>query len=735
MSLLRRQISTTARRRRIFAPLPAALVVLAAFGCVVGSAPAASATSGPVARAAAEDEEQAPKLDLTLPDHGLVSGEFTATVTIDYPSDGNPLTADAGDPLPSGRVVLERAVSPLKDADALDDWSGGAATGNTVPLAYVNTEEITSGQTLSVDITADVSDDDDGVYPVVARFEPDTADTTQELTDSAVLTRADDDPAVTVVVPITAPASSRGVLTSDQLDVLTSSGGTLRNQLDAVDGNSAALAVDPAIPAAIRVLGSAAPASATEWLDDLMALPNDRFALQFGDADVATQISAGEEELLAPTSLAPYIAGAGDVDDAGVGGDGSEPDPSPTPSVDPVDMTLDELLDIGDATDDVYWPNPDLVGSQTVEGIDAMDGVPLVPSTRTRAGANGAPVAANAGDALVYDAGLSSDISEAAAVEDSAARSDALEKAVASLWLTSDELDGANLLVALERTGGVLVDEDEDAPATTRPAGAVSDVVTTIADVSKTTLRSLTTSDRHGAKYVSAAGPLRIDMSAALAEYGSPLEEISSVLSDPQLLMGRTRAERLQLLSVAWEAHPDAWRESFDSHLASLGALSEAVGLVPPSDVNLLSSEAPLPVWVRNDLPYPVTVTVFSYPDDVRLSMDTSTEVVAQASSNTRVQLPVEATLGSGDVDIRISLQSPTGVLIGPEESMHVTVRADWERYGIAGLAVLIVGLVVFGTIRTIRRRMKRNAPDEPVPDEHPDDAAHEEEEPDGQSR
>ncbi|WP_119696218.1 DUF6049 family protein [Microbacterium halotolerans] len=734
MSLLRRHISTTARRRRIFAPLPAALVVLAAFGCVVGSATAASASSGPVVHAAAE-EEQMPKLDLTLPGHGLISAEFTATVTIDYPSDGNPLTADVGDPLPSGRVVLERAASPLEDADALDDWYGGAATGSMVQLAYVNTEEITPGQTLSVDITADVSDDDDGVYPVVARFEPDTAGFAQELTDSAVLTRADDDPAVTVVVPITAPASSRGLLTSDQLEALTSSDGSLRNQLDAVDGNSAALAVDPAVPAAIRVLGSAAPASATEWLEDLMALPNDRFALQFGDADVATQIAASEEKLLAPTSLAPYIAGAGDVDDAGVGGDGAEPDPSPTPSVDPVDMSLDELLDIGDATDDIYWPNPDLAGAVTIERIDAMDGTSLVPSTTTKAGANGAPVAANAGEALVYDSGLSAEISEAATVEDGAARADALEKAVASLWLSSDELDGANLLVALERTGGVLVDEDEDAPAAPRPAAAVSDVVNTIADVSNTTLRSLTKSTRHDATYVGAGSPLRVDMSAALAEYGSPLEEISSVLSDPQLLLGRTRAERLQLLSVAWEAHPDAWRESFDSHLTSLGALSDAVGLVPPSDVNLLSSEAPLPVWVRNDLPYPVTVTVFSYPDDVRLSMDTSTEVVAQASSNTRVQLPVEATLGSGDVDIRISLQSPTGVLIGPEESMHVTVRADWERYGVAGLAALIVGLVVFGTIRTIRRRAKRTAPDDPVPDEHPDDVAHAEEEPDGQSR
>ena len=36
------------------------------------------------------------------------------------------------------------------------------------------------------------------------------------------------------------------------------------------------------------MLGSSAPATAQQWLADLLALPNSRFALQFGDADLAT---------------------------------------------------------------------------------------------------------------------------------------------------------------------------------------------------------------------------------------------------------------------------------------------------------------------------------------------------------------------------------------------------------------------------------------------------------------
>jgi hypothetical protein len=79
-------------------------------------------------------------------------------------------------------------------------------------------------------------------------------------------------------------------------------------QLDAVTGSNAVLAVDPAIVAAIRVLGTAAPASAVAWLSDLMTLPNPRFALQFGDADLATQIAAGLGAPLTALPLDPYMS-------------------------------------------------------------------------------------------------------------------------------------------------------------------------------------------------------------------------------------------------------------------------------------------------------------------------------------------------------------------------------------------------------------------------------------------
>ena len=98
---------------------------------------------------------------------------------------------------------------------------------------------------------------------------------------------------VGVVVPVTAGPTAEGLLTADELVELTGPEGSLTNILDAVEGTEAILAVDPAIPAAIRVLGSSAPPTALLWLARLEALPQTRFALQFGDADVAAQVQAG----------------------------------------------------------------------------------------------------------------------------------------------------------------------------------------------------------------------------------------------------------------------------------------------------------------------------------------------------------------------------------------------------------------------------------------------------------
>ena len=192
------------------------------------------------------------------------------------------------------------------------------------------------------------------------------------------------------------------------------------------------------------------------------------------------------------------------------------------------------------------------------------------------------------------------------------------------------------------------------------------------------------------------------------------LEAFSTILDDPTALTGRERAELLQLLGVAWVSDPAAWMQSAMEHREATTATLGAVSIVPPSHINLLNTAGPLQFWVRNELPYPVNVILVSTPDDLRLDVQRQTPVDgATAASNTRVAVPVEARIGSGDVTVRLQLRSPTGVPIGAPESADVSVRADWEGIGIGIVLALVGGLIVLGLVRTIlHRRGERRAED-----------------------
>ena len=165
-----------------------------------------------------------------------------------------------------------------------------------------------------------------GVYPLAASYQGDGGTV---IATSAMIVPPDDaaDVGIGVIVPITAGALSEGLLTSEQLAELTAPDGDLTVQLDAVTGTAAILAVDPAVPAAIRVLGTSAPTTALEWLARLESIQNSRFALQFGDADVTAQLQAGLPQPLAPSSLITYMSPS---DFAA---------PTPTPTATPVPTT------------------------------------------------------------------------------------------------------------------------------------------------------------------------------------------------------------------------------------------------------------------------------------------------------------------------------------------------------------------------------------------------------------
>ena len=513
-----------------------------------------------------------------------------------------------------------------------------------------------------------------------------------------------------VVVPITVPGLSAGLLTAEQLIELTSPTGSLTNQLNAVEETPAILAVDPAIPAAIRVLGTSAPASALLWLARLEALPQSRFALQFGDADVAVQIEAGLSRPAAPLSLSAYMDPS-DFIPVTQPTPEATPGPTSTAEVDPdapVIPDLASLLDIGGGRSGVFWPAAGTAGPATVATlggltIDDQSSLTIVPSALTVEGASGATVAAraHAGDAdiLVYDTDVSRALNEASVIDETALRGAPLTEATAYLAFATAETEGAPLLVALDR------DLDRSRVGLRSAITAASQAP----GVAPVTLGRIAAAQAQDIEMMDAAAdPARVATASALFAEETTLTRFATILDDMSLITGPERAEILQLLGVAWIPDPETWTIAVAEHRAETVTTLDSVDLLPTSTVNLFGSDADLGFWVRNDLPYPVNLVLYATPDDLRLDVQRATPLVAGASSNTRVEVPVQARVGNGEVTLALQLRSRASVAIGDGATVDVNVRAEWESVGIAALGIVVGGLLVLGVVRTVLRMRAR---------------------------
>src|SRR5690554_6134865 len=106
-----------------------------------------------------------------------------------------------------------------------------------------------------------------------------------------------------LVVPLTVPPEATGLIPPESLESYTSPTGILTRTLDAVEGQTVAIGIDPMIIASIRILGNTAPDSAISWLDRLKSVSNETFALSYADSDLAALSQAGATTVLAPTSF------------------------------------------------------------------------------------------------------------------------------------------------------------------------------------------------------------------------------------------------------------------------------------------------------------------------------------------------------------------------------------------------------------------------------------------------
>lgn len=675
--------------------------VVAAIALGIVALPAPSAVSA--ATATPDPDEGAIELFVSAGANGVVApgAPASATVTIENDTDSR---------LSAGRMLVELNSTPLTDHAAVTTWlDDGEATGGFTELGADATTTVDAGdrRSASIALTADVLDAlAPGVYPVRASLSDATtgegADLQRQSASAGsvlVITSSPLTAPVAAIVPITATPAGGALLTSDELAALTAPDGTLTAQLDGVSGTGAILAVDPAIPAAIRVLGTSAPAPALEWLARLEGLPNERFALQFGDADAATQAQAQLPALLGPESLRSYLDPA-DFPDAPDAPDATDaPTPTPTPTATPGDAPVlpdDETLTaIRGAATGVLWPRDDV----TAADLDAFAGylgagVTTVVRSTVVAPAAAAHALAGEHDVLVVSAALSDALSAVADARDAAARASALATASAHLLLASSATAGGPLLVGLDR--------DEN-----RTAAALRDAIAAV-DGAPVGLATLRASESAPTQLVSEADPARASALGELLGDERRLADFATVLSDPAVLLTPERIRVLRTIAVG--VRDSAFADEVAEHRAVTIKTLDAVGITPSSTIQLLSANADLPFGIRNDLPWPVTVDLSVASTDLRLDVQQVTPAVIPANTSTRVKVPVSARVGSGEVDLRLSLASRAGVSIGDSQTVRVAVRAEWETIGLTIFGGLAVLLIAVGVVRTVRRKRREAA-------------------------
>lgn len=712
------------RARHLVASRITAFLAVVTLAAGLSAPLAASASAPPRATTTTPAPDPTPTPTGT-PDPGSTS--FTvAPIRNGLFSPGESLTASVtlqnATALIAGPIEVTLAIGDqtLDDRAALTAWLGGDGSGaTTTAIGSATVDAVAPGEVRSAAVTVAAETPalaalTPGVHPLVASY----GEGAERRTSTSVVvvpTGAALD--VGVVVPITVGPQSDALLTADELTVLTDVAGPLTDQLDGVAGTNAILAVDPAVPAAIRVLGVSAPATAVAWLERLEALPNTRFALQYGDADPAVQIEAGLARPLAPTSLSTSMRAADFPANptptaTPTSTPSATPTPTPTPTAGPTYPTLDELLSIGNTRDEVYWPADGTTPAATTAlgaiSNDDERALTLLSSTATVEGAAGGTVGARAraGDAelLVADADVSRELSDAASLDESSLRAAPLAAASGYLAFAAEEAGGATILAALDRR-------------TDRSNVGVRTAVTTVSEFPGATSHSLTSIVGDTAATVQltdAASPAeRVDDAIALLADEAELTRFATILDDPTLLTAVERAEILQLLGVAWAGLPDESRAAIATHREATATTLESVRLLPTSTINLFAAGAGLPFTVRNDLPYPVNLVLYASPDDLRLNVQRANDIVATPLSNTRVEVPVEARVGNGEVTIDLQLRSPSFVAVGPPASVPVNVRAEWETVGVIALSIIVGGLVLLGIIRTVLRvRARRKTPD-----------------------
>jgi hypothetical protein len=638
--------------------------------------------------------------------------------------------------LSAGQVSLSITTDPLDDRGSLNTWD---AAGNNPPA----TRQIGASSTTPIgpgnSITATV------VVPAAALAL--TAPSTSVFGLEANLVSAGDTVAsgfgslvwspggdvtrtnLTVAMPITAPASSTGLISSADLATYTAPDGLLTRELNAAeDQPDVALGIDPMIIASIRVLGSSAPASAQAWLLQLGTVTNDVFPLQYGDADVAAQIQSGLSQLLSPLSFNYALNPSNFRTPPPTVGETSTPTPTttptptrtpsagatPTPTAAPPVQTMEQLLSWTYTLSGIAWP-PDNSVKSTDFPVLAKNGLTttIVNGANTNAASlKSTPTAAltvSGGTALVADTTISDALRSAVDATSEAGWNAAMADLNSQLALVSGEnVGGSRVILATLGRGW---------PSSLSRATQTFSSLNAAPWVQPSNFRTaLTAPPTQGLQFKdSPESTDRINSVNSLVQSETDLTSFSSVLQDPTALTGPTRNSLLAMLGVNWLEPQADWTTAVAADLKKSNKTLSAIQISPPENVNLLNSGGNIPITVSNAFDLPATVVLRAIPSNGRLEIDGDTTKTIPAGASAKVLVPVKAKLGNGKVTLSLQLFSQSGVIVGAPKHVPVDVHADWEGIGALIIGALVVLLFGFGLVRSIlRRRRERDEDAEP---------------------
>lgn len=485
------------------------------------------------------------------------------------------------------------------------------------------------------------------------------------------------------IVPILVTPPASGLVGAVELQTLTAPDGALSKQLDAVAGKTVTLAVDPLIPASIAALGAAAPATARSWLARLIALPNESFELSYADADLAGQLQAG--------ASAAFVAGTADFS-SGSSSANPAPQTSPVPVVPGWSPTLSRI----------GWPAANTLVSANVPTLISggfstllvassnVDSANRHPALTTLSGApavlvNSAVTASyatalNSTNTADWQSGASQSLAfiAAAATDSSAAGKfiSALPRVAVSNDTVSNEAKLLDLLAQSWTTG-----------ATVASVLATTAVTTKLVD--------------------SPESSERLAGIRALQARQQQLIGFSSVTPKPTIVTQPAGRGYSSALSVSWLEQGN-WSAAFEKNMQATAKTLGLVSVVTNSDINMVGTQANIPIAIRNGLSETATVTVRAKSNTSRLVVDGETTVTIQPDAQGKALIPVVARVSTGSAVLEITLTSPSGVMIGDPVTIPINIRADWEIWGLIGFGVAFLGLVVAGIMRTLKRRRSR---------------------------